>query len=144
MTMMDTGNRAENRSIFGLLRELRDEFSTLLRQEVALAKTEVSEKADMAKRNAIYIAVGGVIALSGFLCLLAAASIGLAVALREAGVSPDIASWLGPLLVGVVVAIVGYVLLQKGISTLKRESLTPERTVQSIKEDTAWARQKIA
>jgi hypothetical protein len=144
MTMMDTGNRTENRSIFGLLRELRDEFATLLRQEVALAKTEVSEKADLAKRNVTYIAIGGVIALSGFLCLLAAASVGLAVGLREGGVSPETAAWLAPLLVGLVVAIVGYILLQKGISTLKRESLAPERTVQSIKEDTAWARQKIA
>ena len=144
MTMMDTDNRTNNRSIFGLLRELRDEFATLLRQEVALAKTEVSEKAGLAKRNAVYIGVGGVIALSGFLCLLAAASIGLAVAFRAAGVSPETAAWLAPLLVGLVVAVVGYALLQKGISTLKRESLTPERTVQTLKEDTAWARQKIA
>jgi hypothetical protein len=144
MTMMDTGSRMESRSVFGLLRELRDEFTTLLRQEVALAKTEVSEKASLAKRNVAYIAVGGVIALCGFLCLLASASIGLAVGLRAAGVSPATAAWLAPLLVGLVVAIAGYVFLQKGISTLKRESLAPERTVQSIKEDTAWARQKIA
>ena len=59
MTMMDTDTRSDNRSIFGLLRELRDELGTLFRQEVALAKTEVSEKADLAKRNSIYIAVGG-------------------------------------------------------------------------------------
>ena len=144
MTMIDTDPRTENRSIFGLLRELRDEMATLFRQEVALAKTEVSEKADLVKRNSVYIGVGGIIVLAGFLCLLAAASIGLAVALRAWGLSPEVAQWLAPLVVGVVVAIVGYALLQKGITALKRESLTPERTVQSLKEDTAWARQKIA
>ena len=60
----------DDRSIADLLRELRDESSTLLRQEVALAKTELSEKANVYTKNAGYVIGGGVAAALGGLLLL--------------------------------------------------------------------------
>jgi hypothetical protein len=59
------------------------------------------------------------------------------------GLSPDVASWLGPLTVGLVVAIIGYILVQKGLKTLKDGSLKPERTIQSIKQDKQWTQQRL-
>jgi hypothetical protein len=44
--------------------------------------------------------------------------------------------------VGIVVAIVGGVLVMKGISALKNANLTPRETLESLKEDAQWARRQ--
>jgi hypothetical protein len=51
--------------------------------------------------------------------------------------------WASALIVGGIVAVVGYLLVQKGISALKQQDLTPRQTIQSIKEDTQWAKEQI-
>ncbi len=65
------------------------------------------------------------------------------VGLVAAGLQHIHAGWLSPLIVGVVVGLVGYSLIQKAISTLKHESLVPERTAQSLQEDKQWMQAKI-
>ena len=129
---------ARERSIGSLFKELRDEMTTLLRQEVALAKTEMGEKLSKASRNAVYIAVGGAICFAGLLFLLVGVSALAYIGLVYAGLSHYLAGWLAPVITGAVVAIIGYAMLQKGISTLKRMSLAPEKTIDSLKEDKQW------
>jgi hypothetical protein len=51
--------------------------------------------------------------------------------------------WLSALLVGLVVVGVGYMLVQKGLSALKHEDLAPRQTIESIKEDTRWAKEQV-
>lgn len=154
MVDVSTENRVENRienrlepadgrSITGLLRELRDETTILLRQEVALAKTEISEKASRAGRNAAYLATGGLIVYAGALFLLLAATAALLVGLEAMGVDRGITLWLAPLIVGGVVALVGYGLVQKGITTLKHESLVPEKTKESVQENKQWLQDRM-
>lgn len=135
----------DDRSIADLLKDLRDESSTLVRQEIALAKTELSEKASTFGRNAGYVAAGGaVLALGGLLLLHAVAML---VAYLIALVLPDsldaLAPFLGYLIVGGVVAAVGYSLYQKGMTTLKQESAVPEKTVSSLQEDKEWLKNKV-
>jgi xanthine/uracil permease len=133
----------ETRTIGSLLRELFDEARDLFRQEVALAKTEASEKASMLGKNVAFIAAGGLVAFAGALFILAALSVLLSWLFRNAGLSPEMATWLGPLTVGLVVTIIGYILVHKGLKTLKDGSLKPERTIQSIKEDKQWTQQRL-
>ena len=133
----------ETRTIGSLLRELFDEARDLFRQEVSLAKTEATEKASLLGKNVAFIAAGGLVAFAGALFILAALSVLLSWLFRNAGLSPEIATWLGPLTVGLVVAIIGYVLVHKGLKTLKDGSLKPERTIQSIKEDKQWTQQRL-
>lgn len=137
--------RLENgeRSIGDLIRDLRDESLTLLRQEVALAKTEMSEKAAKLIRNLIYLAVGGLIAYAGLIFLILAVTFGAQVGLVKLGLSLDVATWLAPLLVGIIVGIVGYTLVQKAVSTLSNESIVPEKTTESLKEDKQWIEKKV-
>jgi cation transport ATPase len=132
-----------DRSLIGLLKELRDETMTLLRQEVDLAKTETSEKMSRVGRNVGYLAVGGVILGAGFLVLLMAGVVGLYVGLVAAGLSHATSGWLAPLIVGAVVAIIGYSFLQKAISTLRRETIVPERTRASLVADKEWIQEKV-
>lgn len=141
---MDTTGTRPERSVGDLVRELRDETSILVRQELALVKTEMSEKTSKFTRNAVFLAIGGFVALAGFIFILLALSILTAVGLREAGLSPEVANWLGPAIVGLVIAIVGYALVQKALSAFSHESLTPDKTIQSLKEDKQWTQEKFS
>lgn len=131
-------------SFASLVKELRDETTALLRQEVALAKTEMSEKAAKAGRNAGYLAAGGVLLLAGLICLLTFAAYTLAALLDWAGVPDALALCLGWLIVGLAVCGIGYGLLKKGIDTFKNFSVVPEKTVQTLQEDKQWVTNKIS
>ena len=134
---------SESRSIADLLRELRDESLLLFRQEVALAKTEMSHKASRTGRNVGYLAAGGLVAFLGAFFILFAVTALIYVGLAEAGLSREIAGWLAPLIVGVVVALIGYALVQKAINTLRNQSYVPERTMQTLQEEKQWVQQKV-
>ena len=124
-------------SLADLIKQVRDETITLFRQEVSLAKAEVSEKLSRVGRNAAFLIAGGALAYAGLLFLLLAAAAGIYVLLTFAGLYA-VGLWLAPLIVGVLVIAIGGMLVQKGISALSRESAVPERTAQSIREDKAW------
>ncbi|MEX0937222.1 MAG: phage holin family protein [Pirellulales bacterium] len=133
----------DSRSLADLWRQLRNEMTALLRQEVALAKTETTEKVSRVARNGMYLAIGGLVAYAGVILLLVAATAGLYVGLVAAGLTNATSGWLAPLIIGVVVAVIGYALVQKALSTLRRESVVPERTVHSLQRDQQWAKEKV-
>lgn len=134
--------RDDSRSLADLFKNLRDETTLLVRQELELAKTEMSEKAAKAGRNAGYIGAGSVLAHAAAIVLLLGLSALLYYGLVEWGISHMIAGWLAPLIVGAVVGLIGYVLIQKGVSTLKHESFVPRKTVDSLKENQQWLSHK--
>ena len=133
----------EERSIGQLLKELRDETTTLLRQEVDLAKTEMSEKASRFGTNVGALAMGGAVLFLGALALLAAVVYGLT-SLLDQFMSVGVAIWLAPLLVGLVLAGIGYSLTKKALDTLKQESLAPRKTAQSLQENKEWLKSKMS
>jgi xanthine/uracil permease len=132
----------EERSIGQLLKELRDETTTLLRQEVDLAKTEMSEKALRTGRNLGSLAMGGGVAFLGALALLAAVVYGLTSILNQF-MSVGVAIWLAPLIVGLVLAGIGYSLVQKALATLRQESLTPRKTTETLQENKEWLKARM-
>ncbi len=121
----------DERSLGELFAELAQETSTLVRQEVNLAKTEMSQKASRAGRQVGILAAGGAVAYAGLLAILAAL-----IALLD-NVMP---LWLSALLVGLVVAVVGYVLVRRALDALKREDFAPRETMETLKEDQQWAK----
>jgi alkylation response protein AidB-like acyl-CoA dehydrogenase len=125
----------DNRSLGELFAELARESSTLVHQEIELAKAEMTTKASRAAKDIGFLAIGGFVAYAGLLGILAAVIIGLAAA--------GLPWWLSALLVGLVVVGVGYMLVQKGLSALKHEDLAPRQTIESIKEDTRWAKEQV-
>jgi len=100
------GERKDERSIGQLLKELTLESRTLLKQEVDLAKTEISEKATRLGANLGEVAVGGAVAFLGAIALLLAAVYGLTSLLNKF-MSLGVAAWLAPLIVGAVLATAG-------------------------------------
>jgi hypothetical protein len=121
----------DGRSLGELFSELAQETSTLVRQEVNLAKTEMSQKASTAGKHLGVLAAGGALAYAGLLAILA----GVIALLND--VMP---LWVAALLVGIVVAIVGYLLIRKGLDALKREDFAPRETIETLKEDQQWAK----
>ena len=130
-------------SIPGLLRELRDETTTLLRQEVALAKTELKENASRLSHHATKIAVGGFVAYAGIIVLLIGLGQFAGAALTRAGVDPDLARWLGPALLGLVVALIGWGMVSRAKHALADDTLAPRQTMDSLKTNKAWAQNKL-
>lgn len=134
---------SDSRSLAELAKELRDESIALVREEVTLAKTEISEKAARVARNGAYLGVGAVVVNAALVVLLIAASAGIYAGLIAGGFSHMLAGWLSPLIVGVITALIGYALIQKGVSTLSNETIVPERTAQSLRDDKQWIERKV-
>jgi hypothetical protein len=132
----------DQRSFAELLKDLRDESTMLIRQEVALAKTEMSEKAAKYGRNAGYLGAGGALAHAGLVVLLLGLAALLYAGLVELGLSHMTSGWLAPLIVGAVVALIGYGLVQKAITAFKHETPVPEKTINSLKENQQWLSHK--
>src|SRR5215217_2798770 len=124
----DVHRRHEYRPLTELVRELRDETTDLVRSEVKLAKIEISEKAARIGRNSVYTMIGGAIAQAALVLLMFAAAAGAYVALVQlADMSHETAGWLGPLAIGLLGAIIGYIFIHKGIHAICSESMVPER-----------------
>ena len=121
----------DERSLGELFSELAQETSTLVRQEVQLAKTEMGQKATRVGKDVGFLAAGGAVAYAGLLAIIA----GIIVLLGQV-----IPMWLSALLVGLVVAGVGYFLVRRGLDALKQEDLAPRQTIETLKEDGQWAK----
>jgi Putative Actinobacterial Holin-X, holin superfamily III len=119
--------QTDDRSLKDLLADLTDSITTLFRKEIQLARAETSEKVTQVAVAIGAIAGGAVLALAALIVLLQA----LVIAITEAGVP---AGWAA-LIVGVVVAIIAYVLIHKGTNDLKGSNLAPSRTIDSLKRD---------
>ena len=132
----------EDRSLGRLFRDLSIETMTLLRQEIDLAKTEVSEKVAHVGALGRAVAIGAGVAFGGALALLAALVLGVTSLLSKA-MSPWVAMWLGPLVVGIVLAGIGYAMIRSALDT-HRQSLVPRKTAESLQENKEWLKAKIA
>jgi hypothetical protein len=121
-------------SITALLADLVNEATRLIQQEAALFRAELSEKLGYLGRGVTAFGAGALVAFSGWLVLLAAAVLGLATTM---------AAWLAALIVGVVVSTIGAVLLFVGKRRMDLDTLMPERTLRSLREDGAWIREQL-
>jgi hypothetical protein len=128
----------DDRSLGTLVADLTRESTTLVQQEVALARAEVSEKVSQVGTALASLIIGGLVLFAGLLKLLDAAIYGIGEMFP-----PDLGPWLAALIVGAIVAIIGMVMLQKGRRNLKPEHLAPQRTVDSLKRDKKFAKEQV-
>jgi len=131
----DGVHRAADRPLTGLLTELAQETTTLVRKEVELAKAEMSEKVNQATAGAVSLAAGGMVAFAGVIFLLLAATFGLAKVMEP---------WLAALIVGGVVTLIGIVLVSMGKSKLSARNLQPNRTISTLQDDKRWAKAQMS
>ena len=120
-----------NRSIADVLQDILTNVQTIIRSEVRLAKTEITEEATKAGRAAGMLAGGAVAALFTVWLFL------LTVVLALATVIP---MWSAALLVFVIMAAVTTVLLNAGKKRMKTVHAKPEKTIETVKENVQWAK----
>ena len=110
-----------------LVRQAAEQISTLIRDELALAKAEMAEKAGRAGRGAGLFGAAGVVSLYGVLGVLTAVVLLLALAMP---------AWVAALLVGVVLLIVAGVLALAGRAQVRRATPpVPEEAVRGVRAD---------
>jgi uncharacterized membrane protein YqjE len=120
-------------SLGALVRQLTDDGRTLIQQEVALAKAELQTNAVSFAKRAALLGIGIAVLIVGLLVLTAF----LVLALGEL---LDDRYWLSSLIVGLAFAVLGAGGLLIGKNGLARQTLKPEKTVVTLKENTDWAR----
>ncbi len=134
---MAIDNKTE-KSLPTLFSDLTRETVDLVRQEIALARAEMSQKISTAQAALTSVAIGAAIVLAGLFIILQAIVQGVAMVLP-----PNLAPWLAPLIVGVVVAIIGYIMLKGGSAKLQPDNLMPHRTMDSLRRDEGVAKEKM-
>jgi len=120
----------DDRSLGELFADLTRELTSLVRQEAALAKTEMSEKVASVGKDVGFMAAGGAIAYAGLLAICAS----LILILGQAGLT----WWASALLVGIVVGGVGAFLVWKGVQALRGIDLVPHQTLEALTEERPW------
>lgn len=136
------GFLADDRSLRALVADLRDEAARLLRQEAALARTEMTDKAQMVGRNVGSLIGGALTAFAGGIVFLIALSALLYVAMLTWDVAPFWAIWIAPAVVGVLVMLIGWGMIAGAKRKLRPENLKPHETTESLKETKQWAQNK--
>lgn len=121
----------DDRSLGDLFSELTHETETLIRQEVQLARVEMTRKATAVGKDIGYLAAGGAVAYAGLLTLIAFVVLWLGNA---------IPLWVSALIVGVVVLAIGAGLVYSGINHLRSTSMAPTNTIETLQEDAQWAK----
>jgi hypothetical protein len=124
----------DDRSLGELYAELSEKTSSLDNKENQLARHEMTRSATTLARNSVRIVIGGLAAYMGAIVAL----IGIAWLLVDFGLQP----WLGFLLVGGLTIAIGSLLAWSAVQSLKKVSVVPERTVETIKQDVEWAKEQ--
>lgn len=127
-------NDRDNRPLGELFKDLSHDTQKLINQEIELAKTEISEKVSRMLKDVASIAIGGFVAYTGVLVLVAAIVLAL---------GKFLPLWASALIIGVIISGVGVFMLMKGLKHLKQARMTPEKTAESLKETAKWAKAQM-
>jgi len=125
---------ADRRSLGELFSDLTSQLSTLIRQELELARTEMTSNAQRAGRNAALIGAGAAVGYAAFLVLVAAAVALLA--------TLGLDTWLAALVVAIVLGVIAAALIQRGRAALAAANLAPTRTIATLKDDAELAKER--
>ena len=131
---MNEARRMDERPLGELFSDLVNETTTLVRNEVALAKVEITQKATKVGTNIGSLVIGGAIAYAALLAVCAAVILLL---------DRWMPAWVAALVVGVIVGVVAWLMISKAISALRSMELKPQETVESLKEDAQWIKEQI-
>ncbi len=130
--MTQTQEELRDRPVGELLRQLADETTTLVRQELELAKAEMTEKG---KKAGLGVGMWGAAGVVGLLAL-GALTAGLILALD--GAMPN---WAAALLVAAVYGAIAAFLYFRGKERVEAAGTpVPEQAIENVKEDVEWAK----
>jgi len=119
-------------SVPELLGKLATDSSRLIRDEIALAKQEMSEKVVVLRSALVWAVVSASLGLAALLALCGAAAAALA---------PVIGAWQALLVIGGCLMLISVVVAYVSVGILKRLNLTPEETLDTLEENREWLKE---
>jgi uncharacterized membrane protein YqjE len=129
----DLARREE--SMGQLFKDLSDDLSTLMRQELALAQAEMTQKGKKAGLGIGLLGVGGLLGVVGLLALTATIIALLATTMQV---------WVAALIVTAVYFILAGALALVGKNRVAEAvPPLPEQTTATLKEDAQWAKTQL-
>ena len=132
-----------DRSLGELLSGLIGDISGLFRKEIQLAKAETSEKVGEMMGGAVSLLIGGVLALGALGVLLSAIMTLIASFFVAQGMDPTLSNAVAAGIVTVVVGIIAWVFVSKGLNTLKASNLNLNRTTTSLGRDAGIVKERL-
>jgi len=127
-----------SRSFATLVRDLAHEGTSLVRDEVKLARIEIEHVAKNVGKSTIFIAIGTVFVLLGGLALLT----GIVLLIGDQWLPRDM-YWLAALMVLVITGGLAVALAKRGMSLVAPSRLVPDETVRTIEEDKEWLKRRL-
>lgn len=118
-------------TIIDLVKDLKHQAQTFIREEFQLAKTELTQKLTSVGKDAISIAIGGVLAYAGLIVFLGGLGVLLAWAFEKLGLSPYFSLFLGLGIMGFLVLGAGAAMALAGVAAVKKQALAPQRTLRT-------------
>ena len=124
-----------DRSLGELLKQLSEQTTQLVHQELELAKAELTQKGKEAGAGAGMFGGAGALGLAALGALTACFILALDLIMP---------AWLAALIVAVVYGIIAFVLVKQGQARLKAAGPpVPEQTIETVKEDVEWAKTQM-
>jgi Flp pilus assembly protein TadB len=135
-TSNETQNELRERPLGEVAKDLTSDLSLLVRQEIQLAKAEMTEKGRTAAPGL------GMLGGAGIVVLCAAGALTATVVLLFSLFLP---AWAAALVVGAALAAIAYVLVQQGKERVADAgSPLPKETIETVKEDVEWAKTRAS
>jgi hypothetical protein len=134
MSYVRKEERERERTFNELLTDLSWEVRDLLRQEMLLAKNEMTAKLTRAAGDMKSAAIGGAVLHAGFFAIVAAAVLLL---------GNVVSYWLSALIVGAAACFIGYYMVKNGVRDMRKINITPTETISTLREDEKWLKEKV-
>lgn len=131
----DVPDELQKTGLVRLFRELADDTRTLVQQEIALAKMEARHTVKRVVVDSAWIGAGAAVIAVGGLCLVLALALGLGALLDS--------YWLGTLITGLSLFLLGALFAWKGLRDLRKGGFAPTETVDSLQRDRDWAEREM-
>lgn len=123
------------RPLSDLLGGLVNDITGLFRKEIQLAKAEAGEKIDQVVGASRSLMIGGVLAIGATGVFLTALVTGVAWLLAAMGLGEFVANFLAALIVAIVIGLVAWSMIQKGLHDVRASNLNMNRTARSVSQD---------
>src|SRR5215469_16891486 len=114
--------------IADLVSDLKEDATTFFRQEIELAKKEISEKTATYGRNGAKVVVGGIIAYAGLIVFLAGIGLIISFAFEKLGLNTTLAVFIGLGIAGFLAVAAGGLMVFLGIKAISATPPVPEKT----------------
>ena len=122
----------EERSVSDVFEDILRNLQEMVRSEIRLAKVEIGAELKRTVSSGVWIAAGGVAAISAWIFILWTVTYALAT---------QMSMWAAALVVAVVTAAGAVALIMTGLRRATHLHPIPKRTVESVKENLEWMKQ---